>query len=246
MMPLFQGPMSITSEVVPTKYRGIAIGWGMVTWAFGNCLLPLVAWLIPTWKILQVVCVVPMCFAFFCWKITPESPRWLLTKKRVVEADIILRKIAKTNKAVPPKDLEQRLHVIANESSEVSYGILSLFVSWRLAMRTLYVTISFTASSFVYYQLFINIGNMAGNMFLNMFLLALVEGPGCFLAVFLGDRMGRRWTHSALLLTNAILFFVLMWLVYEPNLSGLVIFLCMWIKMNISATFMISYIQVRT
>ncbi len=105
MMPLFQGPMSITSELCTTAVRGKAIGWGMITWALGNCLLPLIGYLINTWQILQVVCVVPMAFAFFCWKIVPESPRWLLTKKRIAEADVILRKVAKTNKATPPKDM---------------------------------------------------------------------------------------------------------------------------------------------
>ena len=59
-------------------------------------------------------------------------------------------------------------------------------------MRTICVTIGFTASAFVYYQLVINIGNMAGNIFLNMFLLGLVEGPGCAMGVFLADKCGRR------------------------------------------------------
>jgi hypothetical protein len=38
-------------------------------------------------------------------------------------------------------------------------------------------------------QLVINIGNMAGNIFLNMFLLGLVEGPGCILGVVLADKV---------------------------------------------------------
>ena len=113
---------------------------------------------------LQVVCVVPMAFAFFCWTITPESPRWLLTKKRVSQADRILREIAKTNGAEPPEDLTPRLIKIANDTSEVVYGMGSLFVSWRLAWRSVLVSICFTASAFVYYQLVINIGNMGGNL----------------------------------------------------------------------------------
>ena len=34
-----------------------------------------------------------------------------------------------------------------------------------------------------------------------------------------------------------------MWVVYDPNLKSLVIFLCMWIKLNISGTFVVSYVQ---
>ena len=43
---------------------------------------------------------------------------------------------------------------------------------------------------------------------------------------------------------NAVLFFVIMWIVYNPNLAALVTVLCMIIKFNISATFVLSYMQV--
>ncbi len=41
------------------------------------------------------------------------------------------------------------------------------------------------ASNFVYYNLSINIGNMAGDIFWNFFMLAIVEGPSNFLAIWL-------------------------------------------------------------
>ena len=54
MMPLFQSPMAIISEITTSKARGMALGWAFVTWAIGSCALPLIAWLIPYWKTLQV------------------------------------------------------------------------------------------------------------------------------------------------------------------------------------------------
>ena len=48
-----------------------------------------------------------------------------------------------------------------------------------------------------------------------------------------------------MLATNAILFFIVMWIAYDPSLANLVIFLCMWIKLNISGTFVVSYLQVK-
>lgn len=82
MLPLFQSPMNITTEISTISGRGKVIGWSCVFWSLGNCVLPLVAWLIKRWKILKVVCVIPMAFIFFCWKIIPESPRWLVSKGR--------------------------------------------------------------------------------------------------------------------------------------------------------------------
>lgn len=243
MLPLFQTPLNIITEISSINARGFVIGIGCVAWSLGNMTLPLIGWLIASWKWIRVVCVVPMVFVFFTWKIVPESPRWLVTQGRVEEARKIMTDMAETNRVDVPEDLDEKLQEVSEENTESAYGYLSLFSTKQLSLRTLAVTLAFTTSSFVYYQLVINIGNMAGNTFLNMFLLGLVEGPGCVGGVILGDRFGRRWTHFGLLFTNAILFFVLMWVVYIPSLSPLVIFLCMWIKMNISGSFVVSYVQ---
>ena len=244
MMPLFQSPLGITTEISSVNYRGLVIGLACIAWSVGMILMPLLAYLVNRWKILRVVSVVPLAFVFFCWTILPESPRWLLTKKKVSEAKEILEKVAKVNKVDVPKDLEEKLNLIANAKGETTYGYISLLSTWRLAWRTTAVTIAFTSSAFVYYQLIINIANLHGNLFINMFLMGLVEGPGCALGFVVGDKFGRRWSHTLMLLTNGILFFVLMWVAYEPDLSGLTIFLCMWIKMNISGTFVLAYMQV--
>ena len=45
-----------------------------------------------------------------------------------------------------------------------------------MSVRTICICVVFTSSAFIYYQLMINIGNMAGNTFLNLFLLGIVEG----------------------------------------------------------------------
>ena len=88
-----------------------------------------------------------------------------------------------------PADIDAKLKSVSEETDEKVYGYLSLFKNWQMAKRTICITIAFTASAFVYYQLVINIGNMAGNTFLNMFLLGLVEGPGCVGGVILADKV---------------------------------------------------------
>lgn len=104
----FKSPMNITTEISTMSKRGFVIGWACITWSLGNCVLPFVAWLINRWKWLRVVCTVPMVFIFFCWKIIPESPRWLISKGRTVEATAIMTHIAEVNKAPVPKNLQAR------------------------------------------------------------------------------------------------------------------------------------------
>ena len=68
---------------------------------------------------------------------------------------------------------------------EAVLGYLSLFVKPNLRNRTIYLSIAAVASNYVYYNLMINLGNMAGNTFLNYFALSVVEGPANFLAIWL-------------------------------------------------------------
>lgn len=189
MLPLFQTPMSLTTEISSIESRAFVIGLGCVTWSLGNMALPLIGWLLPRWKWLKVICTVPILLVFLTYKITPESPRWLVTQGRLEEAKKIMVRIAATNKAKIPTDIDAKLQAVIDENNETAYGYFSLLRNWQLAKRTIFVTVAFTASAFVYYQLVINIGNMAGNTFLNMFLLGLVEGPGCVGAVLLSDKV---------------------------------------------------------
>ena len=159
------------------------------------------------------------------------------------------RKIAETNNVTAPADLTSRLAKLSAATQEKSLGYISLFSRPVLALRTVLCTIGFTASAFIYYQMMINVQNMAGNTFLNLFLLGLVEGPGNLMGVILANKLGRRWTHSGLLGVNTAVLAILMGLVQyqgtEAWAGPVISFLCMLVKMNISATFVVAYIQVR-
>lgn len=247
MLPLFQSPLNILCEISNVSKRGYVICYACMAWSLGNIAFPLVGYLIASWKPLKVVSVVPLAFLFFTWKLLPESPRWLVSKGRTKEATSILKKIAETNDVIPPPDLGARVEKLSESTKEQSMGYLSLFGSSVLAIRTILMTIGFTASAFVYYQMVINVSNMAGNTFLNLFLLGLVEGPGNMIGTLMANKIGRRWTHSGLLLLNSVLFATVMGLVqfqYTTTWGSAVISsLCMLLKMNISATFVVAYIQ---
>jgi len=247
MLPLFQSPLNILCEISNISKRGLVICYACIAWSLGNIAFPLVGYLIASWRMLKIVSVAPLAFLFFTWKLLPESPRWLVSKGRTKEATSILRKIAETNRVDPPADLAARVEKLSESTKEQSMGYLSLFGSPVLALRTVLMTIGFTASAFVYYQMVINVSNMAGNTFLNLFLLGLVEGPGNLMGTFGADWVGRRWTHSGLLFFNSCLFAIVMALVEFQHTAwwgpGVIAFLCMFLKMNISATFVVAYIQ---
>ena len=106
-----------------------------------------------SWRLIKIISVAPLVFLLFTWTMLPESPRWLISKSRTKEATKILSRIAETNGVVPPADLGSRLEKIALANDEKAMGYLSLLSTPVLGFRTVVMTIGFTASAFVYYQM---------------------------------------------------------------------------------------------
>ncbi len=130
-----------------------------------------------------------------------------------------------------------------NREKQTMLSHISLFQNDTLGLRTALVTTTLAASALVNYQILINMGTLSEIIFVNMFLSSLVEIPGCILGFLFANYFGRRWSHCAILGTNSIIFFILMFVSYDPQLRALVIFLCLWMKMNMSSAFVISFMQ---
>ncbi|XP_061694319.1 organic cation/carnitine transporter 2-like isoform X2 [Syngnathoides biaculeatus] len=73
-----------------------------LTFSIGYALLPLFAYFIRGWRLLLVASAVPGLLYIATWRLIPESPRWLLQRGRVKEADAIVRQAAKMNRIPAP------------------------------------------------------------------------------------------------------------------------------------------------
>ena len=123
-----------------------------------------------------------MALVFIGWKLVPESPRWLLGRPgRTKESVEVFKQMAKVNKKPIPKDMEARLQNIAEKIQEQkTWGYISLFTTWGLASKTILLSIALTSSSFTYFVITINLGNMGGSYYLNMLILSAVEVPATY------------------------------------------------------------------
>ncbi|XP_032341187.1 solute carrier family 22 member 3 isoform X3 [Camelus ferus] len=87
----------IVTEIVGSKQRrivGIAI---QMFFTLGIIILPGIAYFIPSWQGIQLAITLPnFLFLLYYW-VVPESPRWLITRKKGDKALKILRSIAKCN-----------------------------------------------------------------------------------------------------------------------------------------------------
>ena len=163
-------------------------------WAFGYALLPVLAYFIREWRKLQVTISAPLVinilFAFFF----PESPRWLLAKGRVEEAEKVVKKIRKVNK-LPNLD-ENFLHPIENVEENGWKIFRDLFRKPYLTRATLILYYIFFAKSVTYLGLSLSYGTLIpdGSLYLDIFISALTEFPAYGLATLVVFFTGRRLT----------------------------------------------------
>ncbi|NXX38871.1 S22A3 protein, partial [Tricholaema leucomelas] len=105
----------IVTEIVGSDQRtvGIAI---QIFFTLGIMILPGIAYLVPTWQGIQLAISLPnFLFLLYYW-VVPESPRWLLTRRKGEKALKIMHNIAKHNgKYLSPHHLQVLSSVSARE-----------------------------------------------------------------------------------------------------------------------------------
>ncbi|OWF45915.1 Organic cation transporter protein [Mizuhopecten yessoensis] len=190
--------------VGPSKriYTGIVVDY---FFAVGLVLLSGVAYLVRHWKYIDLMCALPIGLFLFYWWILPESPRWLISKKRYKEAKAILLRAAKYNNVVVSEYLFSQDIPVQLPQKDEKYGRLwHLFTTKVLLTRTLVIFFNWGVVNMVYYGLSLNSGNLEGNYYLNFLLSGLVEFPAYTLTLLLLDRLGRKWLYIICMILGGV------------------------------------------
>ncbi|XP_042912363.1 organic cation transporter protein [Parasteatoda tepidariorum] len=201
LMPsVFQLPYIIVLELVSPEMRTRMNGLVNCSWTVGLCFLPLLAYYSRSWVILGLVTSSVTLIYGLYWKFLPESPRWLVSQERYEEATDIMMQIAKKNgKQQDESVLSQKLKTIGEKLKKektvdgVQNSSLDLLRYPQLRKKFLIITTCWMANIMAYYGLQINVSNLAGNEFINFFLLSLVEVPGYMVSWVFMEKFGRRW-----------------------------------------------------
>lgn len=206
-----------------------------MSFAIGQVFLALVAWGIPDWRTLTQVLYAPsLIFVVYVFFIE-ESVRWLLSKGRKKDAARIIFKVAATNnKKLSPDTIKQLNddtepypqnweakaqqasdHVEAAELKPKQRSLIMQVIQSRIIMsRVCICSFWWITVTFTYYGLSINSVSLAGNMYVNYILTALVEIPGYALSVLTLDWIGRK---KAIMTAFTICGLSLIGLAFTPN-----------------------------
>ncbi|KAG8042483.1 hypothetical protein G9C98_005117 [Cotesia typhae] len=198
---IYQIPFIISLELVGPNYRSFVTVMTCSFYTMGLCMLAAVTYLIPEWRILALITSTPFLAYFGYWWFLPESPRWLLAKGRLSEASEILETLAKVNGKELPESftqkLKQRMTMSRSKSEEERLrsgpGVLSLFKTPNMRLKTFLITLNWFANNMVYVGLSYYGPALGNEEHLSFFFSSLAEIPSylaCWVAM---DRWGRRW-----------------------------------------------------
>lgn len=228
-------------EFLLPEYREVMSLIANCTWVVGTALLAIIAWSFDGyWFYTGLATTLPfLYFLLFVIKM-PESPRWLASKNRIDEARDIIAKMAKDNKVILPENLEEKLR--PNEQSDTTNrDIFKFLILPRQLLRMLICTLCLGSNIITYYVIHLNLNNISGNIYLEFFIITVIEVPGYFLGLF-AMRWGRRFPAAGAFLCNGLLCFLSA--AIPAGTTWPLVALSMILKLEVSAIFTILLVHI--
>ncbi|XP_046370194.2 organic cation transporter protein-like [Haliotis rufescens] len=184
-------------EFVGTKWRSVCSS--LPIWTTGVGCMALATWLQPDWYYQHIINAALHIPFFLGWFFVPESLRWLTVQGRLGEAEEVVDQMGRYNRRQKSPNTAQLLKQVAEEekilrASGTKYTYLDLYKGWSMFRKSVVIQFLWACMSLVYYGLSFGVGTLSGNLYLNIFLMGIVELPGTCLLFLVANKIGRRWT----------------------------------------------------
>ena len=199
-------PFDLLAEFLPASHRGTFLIYIEYFWTIGSMFVAGVAWATldsQGWRFLAYITALPVVLAcVVSYFYLPESPRWLLTKGRTVEAEAIVRAAAKVNGITMAPF---RLKGASDESTIHDATYMDLFRDEKAMRTSIPLWVVWTMFGFTYYGLILFVGRLysedddsdgddGGSCSFDysaIFINSASEVVGCTLGALAIDRLGR-------------------------------------------------------
>jgi len=199
---IFETQFTYCIEFVGGKWSTI-VGMGMeYFWVAGWLTLALLGYLIRSWRWLTLAISLPSMSALLMIWLVPESPRWLLSKGRLEEAEKIIRSAAAENKKCIPDNW--KLKPVQSQEKQSKVTVLDLFRTRNMRTKILILYYNFFVNAFLYFGLTLNIGDLGGDVFINFTASGLLEIPAYGAAIIVLMKCGRRIPYGTSLIMSGL------------------------------------------
>lgn len=140
----------------------------------------------------------PSVFVIFLWWSIPESIRWYLSKGKLEEPKIILKSFADANGKQISEESLDKLKLILKEQQELheSASFMDLLKSVSLCLRFLNCSFCWISCAFLFYGMTLNSTTLSSNSYLDFIYISLTEIPAYWTAVYLANKIGRKYSMS--------------------------------------------------
>lgn len=189
------------SEILQKSIRVAFSTFGIgCLYAVGYMMLSFVAYFVRGWRMLILTLSLISLLYIPLWWFIPESPRWLLSKGRVKEAESIIRLMAKKNGITPPAALftDDELEHMQNKQVK-SVPVIQLIKSRNILVITVISMLIWMIVAIGYFGLSLNVPKLHGNDYLNCFLFGAIEIPGYIASWLILRKCPRRLSHVGIL-----------------------------------------------
>ncbi|KAK0174417.1 hypothetical protein PV327_010186 [Microctonus hyperodae] len=222
-------------------------------------------YILRNWYSLSLATSVPFVLLFTYWWIIPESPRWLLSKNRIDEAEVIVQHMARINGKNVPKNFLRKLEleilkkrgVTCNgrDSGDIVMEIetedrppppsatpMDLIRNPNIRKKFFILAFDWVANAVVYNGLSYNTTNLGVSDYLAFFIGGIVEIPSYVITWYAMDRLGRRWVLCLTMLLGGIACVSCMFV--PEDAVWVTVSLAMIGKFGIAASFAVFYVFV--
>ncbi|UOO89720.1 MFS transporter [Vitreoscilla massiliensis] len=205
---------SFLAEFLPRKSRGPRLAAMVSVWFLGAAVAYIVGELImrsgitDAWRYVLASSIIPGAIFLIARAGTPESPRWLLNKGRIEEADHVIKKIYGQEYSIidlSEQHVDEDSKVTVSELFHSGYGKRMLFVNifWTCAILPLFAIYAFAPQVLQALHL---TGDMAAWGSVAITILFLI---GCIAATLLIEVMGRKRMLFHSFLWSGVMLFLL-------------------------------------
>jgi MFS family permease len=189
-------------ELVGLEWRTTLGILYQIPFNLGHLLLPLIAFFLRDWRYYQVAISMPAIILISYYWVLPESPRWLLTTGKKEKAIKVLEKAAHYNRLPTATIKEDVNHYLQkNDINEERHGgnIFDLVRTPIIRTYTICVGFNWFVCGLCFFGSAQYIGQLGGNIFINVALSAVIQIPSTLLSVWAVKAWGRKRT---LILSN--------------------------------------------
>ncbi|OWF41857.1 solute carrier family 22 member 6-A-like [Mizuhopecten yessoensis] len=192
-------------EFTPARYRAMTTTFPI--WAVWCGLFAFVCMWLHNWKYLHLATAVTSVPWLLAWWYFPESFRWLVTHGKEEQAVKIVIQIAKTNSKDVPDTT--RLTDIADSDSSInqskqSFTLRDILCSRKLLSRSLLLAVGWVTAAYVYYAISFGVQNLSGNIYINIFLINIIDIPAQIVTYYMANCIGRRLTCLVFFVTGGL------------------------------------------